>query len=229
MEQNQTPTAPVATPQVVVEQPLPAQAGKQSNFLVILLSVLLLLSVSIAGFFAFQTQKLVKELTALKTEEKVVAVATEASTTESIATEVDPTADWKIYTDKNDKFSFKYPKNWYLWNSADGDSLLLDESSFDPNLIVEPDQVDITITTTSNKELMNAYTANFLPTSQVTTNNNVVFKIEDKSLNPKEEGPASQYLFAQTVINNNLYRFGLTQSTFKSTFDQILSTFKFNN
>lgn len=71
------PVAPVVTPQVVIKQP------KQSNFLVILLSVLLLLSVLIAGFFALQTQKLVKELTILRTEP--TPVATVEPTTEPVA------------------------------------------------------------------------------------------------------------------------------------------------
>lgn len=75
-----TPVAPVVIPTVVVEQP------KSNNFLVILLSVLLLLSVSIAGFFAFQTRKLVKELTMLKGEEKVVIVATSEPTVEPVTT-----------------------------------------------------------------------------------------------------------------------------------------------
>jgi hypothetical protein len=75
MQENntvQTPITPVVVP--------------QSNFLTVLLSVLLLLSVAIAGFFAYQTQKLVKELTILKTEEKIVAVATTEPTVEPIAT-----------------------------------------------------------------------------------------------------------------------------------------------
>lgn len=102
-ENNPTPTPEVTTP--VVEQP------RQSNFLVILLSILLVISVSIAGFFAYQTQELVKELNKLKTIEKTVVedmsepVAIESS-------EVDPTADWKTYTYQ--KVSVKYPSNWTL-------------------------------------------------------------------------------------------------------------------
>lgn len=76
--ENQTP---VVTPQVIVEPP------KQSNFLVILLSVLLLLSVSIAGFFAYQTQKLVKELTILKTESIPTPEVTMEPTTEPVVSE----------------------------------------------------------------------------------------------------------------------------------------------
>lgn len=56
---------------------------KQSNFLVILLSVLLFISVVIAGFFAFQTQKLVKELTMLRTQ--TTPVTTVEPTNEPVA------------------------------------------------------------------------------------------------------------------------------------------------
>lgn len=73
------------------------QQPKTNSFLVILLSILLFISVSIAGFFAYQTQKLVRELTALKNTPTPVA------TIEPIAT-ADPTADWKTYT--NSKYSY---------------------------------------------------------------------------------------------------------------------------
>lgn len=107
MEQYQTPIAPVVTPQIAIEQP------KQSNFIVILLSVLLFIYVSIAGFFTFQTQKLVKELTLLRTEPS--PVATVEPTIEPVATEVsevDPTANWKTYINNTYGFLIKYPSTW---------------------------------------------------------------------------------------------------------------------
>lgn len=99
MQENQTPVFPVVTPQVVVEQP------KQSNFLVILLSILLLLSVAIAGFFAYQTQKLVKELTMLRVEP--TPIATVEPTMKPVGA-FDNIESWT--TVKNEEgFSFKYP------------------------------------------------------------------------------------------------------------------------
>lgn len=100
LENNPVPTKEVVTP-VVVGQP------KQSNFLVILLSVLLIFSISTALFFAYQTQKLTNELSKLKTIEKTagdmpVPVVPASS-------EVDPTADWKEYTNEDLKISFKLP------------------------------------------------------------------------------------------------------------------------
>lgn len=101
--ENQIPTAPVVTPQVATEQP------KQSNFLVILLSVLLFISVAIAVFFAYQTQKLVKELR-VKNEE-LRANATPIAKVEPV-TIIDPTADWKTYTNTKNNYSLKYPDGY---------------------------------------------------------------------------------------------------------------------
>lgn len=107
MQENQTPVVPEVNSQVIAEQP------KQSNFIIILLSVLLLISVLIAGFFAYQTQKLVKELTNIKTQSTATPEANIEPTIEPVAT-TDPTANWKTYTNKT--FSFKYPSNWMFEN-----------------------------------------------------------------------------------------------------------------
>lgn len=88
---------------------LESVVNKQNNFLVILLSVLLLLSVSIAGFFAYQTQTLVKELTKLKSSSSPVS---------SIELTPDPTVDWKTYVNNDFGFSFYYPKDYKL--ASDG-------------------------------------------------------------------------------------------------------------
>lgn len=78
---NQAPTSEVQT------------TPKQSNFLVTLLSVLLLISCLIAGFFAWQTQKLVKELRVISDESKPTPTPTSATTIEPIPTLLEtPTA-----------------------------------------------------------------------------------------------------------------------------------------
>ena len=65
------------TPQVVSgEQPV----AKSNGFLISLLSILLLLAVLIAGFFAYQTQRLVKELRVMSDESKPAPVATQTPT-----------------------------------------------------------------------------------------------------------------------------------------------------
>jgi hypothetical protein len=75
---------------------------KQNNSVVTILSVLLLISVFIAGFFAYRTQSLVKEITKLRTPPVPVITATPTP---------DPTTDWKTYTDDTLNISFQYPGN----------------------------------------------------------------------------------------------------------------------
>ncbi len=92
MQENQTqlPVNQSISETVIQTEQLP----KKSNFLVILLSSLLIISLAIAGFFAFQTQKLVKELTLLRIEPTPVVtaeptiepVATNSATPDLIAT-----------------------------------------------------------------------------------------------------------------------------------------------
>ena len=107
-------TSPIQVDPEVQSVPMPDnQQPKTNNFLVILLAVLLIISVSISGFFAYQTQKLVKELQENKNMEEVVEttepivkpVATESS-------EADPTTNWKTYTDLKFNYSLKFPDTW---------------------------------------------------------------------------------------------------------------------
>jgi hypothetical protein len=49
-----------------IDQPATEKASKNNSFLVTVLSVLLLISVFITGFFAYQTQKLVKEISTVR-------------------------------------------------------------------------------------------------------------------------------------------------------------------
>jgi hypothetical protein len=71
--------------------------SKQNNLVVTILSVLLLISVFIAGFFAYRTQNLVKEITKLRTPPVPVITATPTP---------DPTTDWRLYSNKENQFEF---------------------------------------------------------------------------------------------------------------------------
>jgi hypothetical protein len=135
MQDNQT-NGPAIQP---ANNPVPTpEQPKNNSFLIILLSILLIISVAISGFFAYQTQVLVKELNNLKTNQKPTSVNTTEPTVEPIATNsamtVDLTAGWKTYTSdnqldipdsyfskftnlKNDlpkSFTFKYPSTWKI-------------------------------------------------------------------------------------------------------------------
>lgn len=74
------------------------QKPSTNNFIITLLSILLLISCLIAGFFAYQTQQLVKELTVYKLQPEETPVATITP---------DPIVDWKTYTNSELGFLFK--------------------------------------------------------------------------------------------------------------------------
>ena len=88
---------------------------KKNNFLVILLSVLLLISLGITGFFAYQTQKLTKELKEFKNQ-NLATPTPEPESTFPMYTEPspDPTANWKTYKNNVLKYTIKYPSDWTL-------------------------------------------------------------------------------------------------------------------
>ena len=83
--------------QPIVETP--QTASKKNNFLVSLLSILLLLACIIAGFFAYQTQNLVKEITKIKNREIPNPTATPT---------IDPVSNWPTYTNDDYHFLVKY-------------------------------------------------------------------------------------------------------------------------
>ena len=89
--------------------------AKKNNFLAILSSMLLFIFVVIVGFFAYQTQKLNKELIRLRNKLGTISATlteTELMTTPTIVTAIGQLIDWQTYTDTDYNFIIKYPKNW---------------------------------------------------------------------------------------------------------------------
>lgn len=103
MESDLTRNSPPATE--VQTEP------KQSNFLIILLSSLLIISCLIAGFFAYQTQKLVKELTAYRLQPTATQTPTPTP---------DPTVNWKTYTNSKYNFEVKHPEEYEILQDKSG-------------------------------------------------------------------------------------------------------------
>ena len=104
-------------------QPILPEQPNQNNFLVILLSVLLTISVLIAGFFAYQTQILVVELTTLKNTTEPMSTTTLLPTEEPLATEsgvVTGAGNWKTYTNTSSNYRIKYPTGWKIDNQSAG-------------------------------------------------------------------------------------------------------------
>ena len=121
--QQQTPPEVTVKPQEIKEQ-----IPQKSNFLVILLSTLLFICIVVALFFAFQTQKLVKELTNLKNQTPLPVVSNSPIFEPGLEPEVVPTnsdvSDWLSYTDLNSGINFKYPKTVLLNDGLKGSDKL---------------------------------------------------------------------------------------------------------
>ena len=107
MEQNFPEESPIPTPIAPTPITDTTKPVKSSGFIVVLLSILLIISVLIAGFFAYQTQNLVKQITELQPTPTPIA-STEPSPT------TDPSADWQTFTNKELGFEIKYPKNFTI-------------------------------------------------------------------------------------------------------------------
>lgn len=121
MMENQTPTAPMSdvSETKIFQSSTEGNKPRSNNPLIALLSVLLLTSVLIAGFFAYQTQKLVKELSVVRTNVEVVEASPEPATSPiTIATDKpsvsspNPTMNWKTFT--NSDFTYKFPDTWSI-------------------------------------------------------------------------------------------------------------------
>jgi len=131
MQENNIISTPETTTLVAVEQ------RKQSIFLIILLSVLLIVSISIAAFFAYQTQKLVKELTTLKEQEKV-AIDTSKFVVEPVATEnsnIYSTTSWKVYKNSENNFLFKYDPSKYEPVKTNEQKLATENNAGEPSMV----------------------------------------------------------------------------------------------
>ncbi len=115
---TQTPMQPANTPSSILEPkptsssyspPAPKPSGS-SNGLMIIMVVLVIVLLGATGLFAFQNYQLRQQYAS--------PVASATPVTKALATP-DPTANWILYTDKNNKYSFKYPSDWEIITATD--------------------------------------------------------------------------------------------------------------
>jgi len=195
-----------------------------NNFLVILLSILLLISVAIAGFFAWQTQKLVSELQIMKDEVRIAPVATISPTAEPVATDsaaID-TSNWKTYppaTTVGLKYSFKYPSIAELTEAGDFAIFTTINSNISHRYVAKTTDIDALI---NNYQPFASPKIIFFSKSAFSINNLSGYKALTDG---------DTYYFLKTDNLNAVLVFSY-KSTEKNTgliLDQILSTFKLTN
>ena len=178
---------------------------KKNDFIVMFLSVSLLISVFIAGFFAYRTQNLVKEITKLRVVPTPIATPTPTP---------DPTADWKTYTNYDYGFSFKYPTEITVKEEFLYDSKSIFTKSEKPLMLYLKDS--------SNKSLI--YIDPELPLSTGIVKEHGTKLLGTISVNYEKYENTTHY---SKLGNKTLPLFSIDVYTSRPEIDQILSTFKF--
>lgn len=221
--ENQTPVTPVnqsASETVIQEE----QQPKKSNFLVILLSIFLFISLVIAGFFAFQTQKLTEELITRddKSGGDTATVEITPPTTNPVSTSnvmADPTINWKKYT--NSDFSYRYPNEWK--EGQGGQTIVSNQAganitNFTKDMPMYNECMKLEIKNITNDLLVKYYSYDLgseMCSNQANMNNKEAWitKVDGDGFQP-----GLIYDYNEVIYPNSL-----------KVFDQILSTFKFTN
>jgi hypothetical protein len=214
--ENQAPVTPVN--QSVGEKVIQTeQQPKKSNFLVILLSILLFISVVIAGFFVLQTQKLTEEL--ITKEDKSGGDTATVEITLPTTSPVSVNKNWKKYT--NSDFSYQYPEEWTEGQS--GQTIVSNQAganitNFTKDMPMYNECMKLEITNITNDLLVKYYSYDLgteMCSNQANMNNKEAWitKVDGDGFQP-----GLIYDYNEVIYPNSL-----------KVFDQILSTFKFTN
>ncbi|MBU0576607.1 hypothetical protein KJ707_01655 [Patescibacteria group bacterium] len=222
MEENNASVAAVPPISKPAQPAQPAQPIKTNNFLVFILSAFLLIVLSIAGFFAFQTQKLAKQLASLQIQLTLTPTASQPPN--------DDLVNWKTYT--YDTFLIKLSSQWHTTQLKNPIQFLNYTSStiggdFDP--LTDKGKLKIEVYKNRSSLSLQEYVD-----SQKTGPLELKYDSEEST---KIDGIKAIKLisnlgFAYYVKNgDDIYSliFGLDFNNYSSLADQILSTFKFIN
>ena len=233
--ENQISTIPATStiPVVDNQQMVTPEKPKKSNFLTILLSILLFVSITIIGFLIFQTQKLTKELTELKTvgtSTPTPVVQIEPTITPNTTPE--PNINTKMYTSDKYGFSFRYPNNT---------KILGDTTNTTFTLIDQNKAITVIIGYNSDKYPTKDYFLRQIDPQDPQSiskyvsfvnlnikNNNFVWASQDPVYFKLQSTGLSNYLITTNknyVINFNTSDFTSNEPQ-ESLINQILSTFK---
>lgn len=204
---------PLQTPPPIPPKP------QVKNSLVLIMSILLIVTVGIAGLFYFQIQKLSKELSKYQTQSSPTPTATP-----------DSTANWKTFTSTKFGFSFKYPPELtYIYDQSDQ---YVEKGISNAMILIQNFDGAKPRTETDNDFQMVIYIANKsgqfnLEASQGEQTKTAINGVEAIKTFTTQKWVLVPTVFFQSSPNKVAVQLSSPKSTNKNWFDQTLSTFKF--
>ncbi|MFA5770548.1 MAG: hypothetical protein WC894_03595 [Patescibacteria group bacterium] len=93
---------------------IPDFQPKPNYLKTIILSVLIIITLSLIAYLAFQNQKLQKQILNPQVSPTIQAPSPTSKPSSSISTPSDETAGWKTYTNTKYKYTLQYPLEWQI-------------------------------------------------------------------------------------------------------------------
>lgn len=227
MDQNtlsqQTPMVP--TPPV--QSPTPAIPPSPINPRVIILIVLIIIVALVLGVGVYTLNSSKKQST-----------SPQPSILPSPKPTVDPTANWKTYTNSVLQFSIRYPSDWNIEEIENKTIILIKSPNVEyqepVNKVVKGAEIRIQISPYNYSGNISSLIQKpgTVPEADITYISSILVEVSEiesvKTISTGLYGKVVQY---QIPKENKIYEIGIYTSdqTIQNTFDQILSTFKFTN
>ena len=198
-------------PQIPPVPPTP----KINNSLIFIMSILLIVTVGIAGLFYFQIQKLSKQLTQVQ----VQATSTPTPTP-------NPTLDWKMYSNNLYAFQIKYPEKFSLTedtNKKDFYDYLASLTYQNTNINIE---AIYNIDVYQDSETRDVAVREVMDSGFKYNITSTAISGYAVAITVLETTPKSHTIATIAHPNKNLF-IQISTEMDRTEFDQILSTFKF--
>ena len=178
------------------------------RWLLIIVSFLTIFSLAASGWLFYQNLQLQKQISQLQTQPSPSPAASPV---------VNPTANWKTYTNPSLKYLLKYPQSWEIQEYPDADlpyvlHRLELRNNNKPQLVIEIYK-ELRVKTVPEDKVVRS--------EQITISGVTGTKNWHNSF-----GPPAEIII---IFDTKTYRILLQDANQNQTVDQILSTFKFTN